>query len=551
MDRQQVQNAEIQAPDIFPSAAVAGPGETRLHGSAWLLATLSGVMQTLIFPLPSWTFLAWGAIAPLMVAVLRGRRAGPDWAPASVRQSFALGYLTGVIWSCGTCYWIFHVMNSYGGLSAPVAVGVLVLFCLALGLFMGLFAALLGTLAGPGRLNRKAVLLAPVLWVAVELFRGYAVDFPWNQLGTVLVNNIALSRLASVTGVYGLSFEILLINVAFAMAFLIPRRQGGLLLWVSLVVAGLLQAGVLFAPPPLNADRTARLVQANIPILEGNGWTRDYFQRTLASLSDLSIPRQGELVPGAPPPDLIVWPESPAPFFMTDPQFRQVAAEVAQSSHAALVAGSLGQPDANDPIGKLYNSAAVWGPDGTLKGRYDKVHLVPFGEYVPFQSLLSFASKLTREVGDFVPGTGRLPISVNGERLGIFICYEAVFPNDVRKFANNGAQVFVNISNDGWFGDTAAPVQHLNMARMRAVENHRWLLRDTNTGITAAIDPFGRVVMNARRGVQTYLDVPYTLDSATTFYTRHGDWFAYACAIITMVLLLGVLLRWRLPRVTS
>ena len=114
---------------------------------------------------------------------------------------------------------------------------------------------------------------------------------------------------------------------------------------------------------------------------------------------------------------------------------------------------------------------------------------------MPFQSLLSFASKLTREVGDFVPGTERLPISVDGERLGIFICYEAVFPNDVRKFAKNGAQVFVNISNDGWFGDTAAPVQHLNMARMRAVENHRWLLRDTNTGITAAIDPFGRVVM--------------------------------------------------------
>ncbi len=544
-----MQNTEIQILNPARSPAAAEIPGARLHRSAWLLAALSGILQVLIFPLPDLTFLAWAAIAPLMVAVLRARPAGLNWATATVRQSFALGYLAGVIWSFGTCYWIFHVMNSYGGLSTPVAAGVLLLFCLALGLFMGLFSALLGILAGPGRLGRKAVLFAPVLWVAVELFRGYAVDFPWNQLGTVLVDNIALSRLATVTGVYGLSFEILLINVVFAMAFLIPRRQGGFLLWASVFAAGLLQAGVLVAPVELPADRTARLIQSNVPILD-NGWTREYFQQTIASLSDLSIPRQGQLVPGQPPPDMIVWPESPAPFFMTDPQFLKAAGDVARASHAALVAGALGQPDASNP-GKLYNSAAVWGPDGTLKGRYDKVHLVPFGEYVPFQSLLSFASKLTREVGDFIPGSGRLPISVDGERLGIFICYEAVFPNDVRQFANNGAQVLVNISNDGWFGDTAAPVQHLNMARMRAVENHRWLLRDTNTGITAAIDPFGRVVARARRGVETDIDVPYTLGSQTTFYSRHGDWFAYLCAIITLALLVGVLLGKRLPRATS
>jgi apolipoprotein N-acyltransferase len=306
----------------------------------------------------------------------------------------------------------------------------------------------------------------------------------------------------------------------------------------------------LFAPLPLPADRTARLVQADVPILEANGWTREYFQETLASLANLSIPKPGELNPGEPRPDLIVWPESPAPFFLVDPQFRAAAGAVARAAGASLIAGSLGQPDPTD-TGKLYNSAALFGPDGELKARYDKVHLVPFGEYVPFQNILSFASKLTREVGDFLPGTERQPISIDGERLGIFICYESVFPNDVRQFANNGAQVFVNISNDGWFGDTAAPVQHLNMARMRAMENHRWLLRDTNTGITAVIDPYGRVVMSARRGVQTDIDVPYTLESQTTFYTRHGDWFAYACAIITLALLLVILRRNRLPRATS
>jgi apolipoprotein N-acyltransferase len=204
-----------------------------------------------------------------------------------------------------------------------------------------------------------------------------------------------------------------------------------------------------------------------------------------------------------------------------------------------VLVGSLGQPDPGDPIGKMFNSAALVGPQGNLQARYDKVHLVPFGEYVPFPTLLRFAGKLTREVGDFVPGKERLPLRVNGYALGAFICYEAVFPDDVRRFARAGAQVFVNISNDGWFGQTAAPLQHLTMARMRAVENRRWLLRATNTGITAAIDPYGRVLAQAQPGVRTAIDVPYHLESGTTFYTRHGDWFAYACAIISLALVLA------------
>ncbi|MGE0407260.1 MAG: apolipoprotein N-acyltransferase [Candidatus Korobacteraceae bacterium] len=505
-------------------------------------------MQVLIFPLPNWTFLAWAAIAPLMVAVLRARPAGKDWALASVRQSFALGYLAGVIWSFGTCYWIFNVMHNFGGLSAPVAAIVLVLFCLTLGLFLGMFAALLGALAGPGRLGRKAVLLSPVFWVAVELFRGYAVDFPWNPLGTVLVDNIPLSRLASATGVYGLSFEILLINVVFAIALLASRRQRVILLFAAVLASAMLQAGVLLEPPPLAADRTARLVQANVPILNSGGWTSERFQQTLTSLADLSVPRQGQMMPGEPLPGLIVWPESPAPFFLSDNEFLAAVGQVARTAKATVVVGSLGQPDPNDPVGKMFNSAAVVAPDGEVRARYDKVHLVPFGEYVPFQDLLSFAGKLTREVGDFVAGKQRAPVSVDGEHLGIFICYESVFPNDVRQFANNGAQVFVNISNDGWFGETAAPVQHLNMARMRAIENHRWLLRGTNTGITGVIDPYGRVLMTARRGVETSIDVPYTLVSQTTFYTRHGDWFAYGCAIISLALILLVVLRTRIRR---
>jgi apolipoprotein N-acyltransferase len=188
----------------------------------------------------------------------------------------------------------------------------------------------------------------------------------------------------------------------------------------------------------------------------------------------------------------------------------------------------------------IYNSAAVIAPDGAWAARYDKIHLVPFGEYVPFEKLFSFASGLTREIGTFARGQSRLPLQAGNTKIGTFICYESIFPDEVRQFAKNGAELFVNISNDGWYGEGGASWQHLNQARMRAVENNRWLLRDTNTGITAVIDPLGRVVAEAPRNQRTQLQAAYSLEEATTFYTRHGDWFPLACAIIT---LLGLLLR--------
>ncbi len=183
-------------------------------------------------------------------------------------------------------------------------------------------------------------------------------------------------------------------------------------------------------------------------------------------------------------------------------------------------------------------------PTGAWTERYDKIHLVPFGEYVPFEKMFSFASGLTRQIGTFARGKSREPLDVGDTKAGVFICYESIFPDEVRQFAKNGAEVFVNVSNDGWYGEGGAPRQHLNMARMRAVENNRWLLRDTNTGITAVIDPYGRVVAEAPRNQRTQLQAAYSLELSTTFYTRHGDWFPLVCAIIA---LLGVLLRYSEP----
>ncbi|MGB9105126.1 MAG: apolipoprotein N-acyltransferase, partial [Terriglobales bacterium] len=398
-----------------------------------------------------------------------------------------------------------------------------------------------------GPLREKALFLAPFLWVPLEIVRGFPFDFPWNPLGTVLVNNIPLTRIATATGVYGLSFEIVLVNTAFAAAFLVDSKRRKMVLLAAIVVAGLLQAGELVEPPRLAADRTARLVQADIPILNADQWTPQYFQSTLRELSDLSVPRRGELGPTEPAPDLVVWPESPAPFFTTSPEFRAAVSDVARRAHATMVVGTLGVPNTGQPASQLYNSAAVIAPNGDWIARYDKIHLVPFGEYVPFKRLLNFAGKLTREVGDFLPGESRQPLALGNYKMGVFICYEAVYPAEIREFANNGAQVFVNISDDAWFGQTAAPVQHLNQARMRAIENHRWLVRATDTGITVAIDPFGRVVAQAPRNVRTSLDVPYSVVSGTTFYTRHGNWFVWLCAIISLIALaVGVGLKARM-----
>jgi len=326
----------------------------------------------------------------------------------------------------------------------------------------------------------------------------------------------------------------MLVNAALAAAFLVPRDKRKRLLLATVAAALILQAGSLVPVPALPADRAAVLVQANVPILEGADWTKQYFNDTLRDLTEISLASSG-----SPRPDLIVWPENPAPFYSSDPLFRDAVSNLARQSNASLLAGSIGIRNAtatpNQPT-EIYNSASLVSPNGDWLSRYDKIHLVPFGEYVPFKQIFSFAGGLTKEVGDFSRGTSRAALDA-GTKLGVFICYESIFPDDIRQFANNGAQVLVNISNDGWYGDSGAYAQHLKQSRMRAVENNRWLLLDTNTGVTAAIDPNGRIVASVPRKIRTALRAPYALVNTTTFYTRHGDWFAYACAIISVVAL--------------
>lgn len=518
-----------------------------------MLAAFSGALQALCFPSPGLYFTCWFAIAPLLLAILGPlSRSGPQLVDEKGRplgilsgwQGFCLGYFSGVIWYAGTCFWIYHVLHTYGQMHPLEAGGMFVAFCLYLALYHGLFGALVARAAQGASGSKKAILLAPFLWVAVEMARTRVTGFPWDLLGTAQVNNIPLAQVARFTGVYGVSFGIMLVNTAFAASFLLPPHRRRTMLVAGVLAAAVLNLGVLVEPPPFATDHTARLVQQNIPIEKD--WNANDLSATLKELHALST------APGAKP-SLIVWPESPAPFFLNEPRFRLAVTTVAVESHAYVIAGALGTPAAEGAAQQsakrsFYNSAVLITPEGRWAARYDKVHLVPFGEYIPAQSVLVFLKGIAREVGEwgFTAGTERIVFELGnrdagGQRVGTFICYESIFPDDIRQFAANGAQVFVNISNDAWFGDYGMPGQHLNMVQMRAIENQRWVLRATNTGITAAIDPYGRVTQRAPRKQRVALDVAYALVTETTFYTRHGDWFGWLCVIIAGA---GVLVRW-------
>ncbi len=432
-------------------------------------------------------------MAPLIVAILRAR--APETLqlqldeqarllPATPWQGFVLGYLCGIVWFAGTCYWIFDTMHRYGGLPIPVAVLALILFCMYVGLYHGMFGLLLAWAAGSnvggsnvggsrvggqrtaasGASIRRTLVAAPFLWVAVELARTRITAFPWELLGYAQTGNFALTRIATFTGVYGLSFEIVLVNSVFAAAFLAAKKRRKALLVAACAAVVILQAGQWLAPPPVLADHTALLVQPDIPIQAGETWAKEYFQGTLRDLTAISLHPAGEKAGRRY--DFIVWPESPSPFYTNDPLFRDAVSELARQSGSWVVAGSIGiAPAMHAPMNdgressgfqssggessQIFNSAALVNPQGEWVGRYDKVHLVPFGEYLPFPQVFAFAGGLTKEVGEFQHGASRTPLDAGGERFGMFICYESIFPDEVRQGPLQGAQVLLNISNDG------------------------------------------------------------------------------------------------------
>lgn len=524
-----------------------------IPNKAWYLALLSGGLQVLAFPKINLFFLCWIALVPLLYALLRGPGGegavvdseGRSLRPFTLWQGFLLGWASGIVWYFGTCYWVYGVMTSFGGLNLLAVIPIMIAAALAYGLHHAVFGLLVVLMARRSSFgNRRPLFLAPFFWVAIELYRDRVTGFPWLPLGGAQVDNIPYARIAEVTGVYGLTFTVVLVNCAFVAGLLLMGRRRINLLISAVAAAIALQMGVFAKPEPFAASRQALLVQENVPVLDLVQWTPQYYDQTIGALALLSVEEQKKQ-PGRHNPGLIVWPESPAPFIISDPRLQYWLTEIARDTQSYMIVGATGvAPVANaadEP--NIYNSALVMDPQGRATGRYDKIHLVPYGEFVPFKDVLFFAKKLTREVGNFTPGTERRVFDLDGSRASVVICYESIFSNEVRQFTLNGAQVLINISNDGWYGETGADFQHLQMARMRAIENHRWLLIDSNSGITASIDPYGRIVTRAERNVRTALVAPYSPVSDITVYARYGDVFAWSCVVISI---LAVFLRWRI-----
>jgi apolipoprotein N-acyltransferase len=474
------------------------------------LAILSAALLVVIFPKFDLRFLAPVALTPLLIVLARTPNGG---------QRFIYGWGAGMIYWFSLCTWIQFVLEVHGGMGRWGGWGSFLLFCILKSLHLALFSYLAGPLLG----RPYALPAVAALWIGLERTHG-TFGFAWLALGNAGIDMSVPLRLAPFVGVYGLSFVFCMLSAAAALVILRRPR-------IYLAPLALLPLLYLLPAIPQGIPTTdeALVVQPNIdPEIE---WTPDLQTRAEEHLSLLS---------STFPAPLVIWPELPAPlYYYSDPVLHTEAAKIARD-HGYFLFDTVSFTEKHEPL----NSAVVLGPQGTEIGRYDQMFLVPFGEFTP--PLFSFVNRITHESGDFVPGDKITVTPAAGHRLGVFICYESAFPHLVRQFSKAGADVFVNLSNDGYFGHSEARQQHLLLVRMRAVENRRYIIRATNDGITAVLDPAGRIVKALPPYRELASLVRYGAVETTTFYARHGDWFAWGCLVVTCSLAARLL--WRANR---
>jgi apolipoprotein N-acyltransferase len=508
------------------------PGADTPPGLRLIAGAVSGAALSFSYTGSYPSIYSWVCVGILILSLFRVRRL----------VAFGCGFLHGLLFVLTSVPWIATVLAVHGGLSSAGGWGVLLLIAMAWGILTGSFAW------GVHRLSLQnfglACLGAPFLWVTFEFARAHLpeISFPWNLLGYPAAANLALVQLTTITGIFGLSFLVAAFNALLAWAcasnsLTLPRRIAAAAAATAVLVSVALTAPRLV--PQTQAHHFARAVQLNFPEVES--YPADWFHAHTADLDEIT---RISLAPSAVDPDLLVWPEAPAPFSFQDTQFAKIASTLAIRFGHPFLAGAVEWKPAVDPSdvtphGSLfpYNSALLFDGQGQRLFVYDKIHLVPFGEYEPFPLIHRVVTSMSSDVGGFHKGNrylvGQLP---RGNSFGVFICYEAIYPGEVRRFAAGGAQLLINISNDGWFGRSAAAEQHLRMARVRAVENRRWMVRATNNGFTVSVDPYGRISQPLPPDVRAAADLPYDFRTDQTIYTRFGDWFAWLCVLVSVIL---------------
>jgi apolipoprotein N-acyltransferase len=490
------------------------------------LSLASGILLILSFPNFDLEFLAWFALVPLFYSI-EGK---------GLSHGFKLGFLTGLISFLGIVYWIIVAVHSYGNVPLILSGLILLLLAVYLGLFIGAFTFLSRLIQI--RLGLQTILFTPLLWVALEFLRSFLLTgFPWANLGYSQYLNLPFIQMAEITGAYGLSFVIVLVNATLFCVLrhwskrTFPFKEAALTVVVLLgfLIYGYLKISIVDRQIIQNPPLSVGLVQGNID--QSIKWDESFQKETLKIYERLSFKvAQGK-------PDLIIWPETATPFFFQDAkEYQPFVLDIPKKTNAFLLFGA---PSYKVQKGKVnhYNSAYLVSPQGELVGKYDKIHLVPFGEYVPMQDLLFFIGSLGEGIGDFKSGREISNFSLPQGKFGVLICFEIIFPDLCRRFVKEGANFLVTITNDAWFGRTSAPYQQFSTAAFRAVENRVFVARAANTGITGFIDPKGKIVKQGGIFTEEAMNGMIRLSGQKTFYTLYGDIFAWGCSGFAVLLL--------------
>jgi apolipoprotein N-acyltransferase len=461
--------------------------------------------------------------------------------PMRTRRAFLLGLTTGMVYFTGTLYWITRVMAVYGGLPGPVAAvlnGALIAY---LALFPALFAVIMHR--GLSAFGAAALAAAPLVWVTAELGRTHVMSgFPWVLLGYSQAEVLPIAQLASLFGVYGVSALVAAVSAAAAHVAIADERRFRL---AAVVAAMLLVVGMWGGRRAATAEWTKLGEPVRVGLVQGNVDQAQKWDPARASFifqNYVNMTRQA-IGRGA---QLVLWPESSTPFRFEEAaghgETEQLRALAAQARVPILIGSD--EIETGVPT-RYYNSAFLIREDGTTGGVYRKMHLVPWGEYVPFKRWLFFVAPLVEAVSDFSPGTEPVVLPVGNHSISTAICYEIVYPNLVRQFVIGGSELLTTITNDAWFGATSAPYQHFAQASMRAVEGGRYLVRAANTGISGVVDPYGRVLERSTLNEPAVLVAEARYLRERTVYSRIGDVFAYASVAVSAALLVLARRRYR------
>lgn len=520
---------------VIVKPQVGAPEMSR--GLRFALAAASGILCMAAFPPWDVGPVAFVGLAPLFLAL--------EGAPP--RQAAWLGYTSGLCFYLGTIWWVINTMTTYGRMPLPLSLVALVLLCGILAGYTAAFTWLLS--AGRHRLRLSRGIVPPVaagVWTALEFLRTYLFSgFPWALFGYSQYQQPTIRLLASAFGVYGISALLILVNGTVAdvlvRAWRPPdkeRRWQGAWLPVGLTCLALIgtmgYARGIWRDPTGGPSVRVALLQGNID--QSLKWERSYQTATLDRYERLARRVVEEQ------PALIVWPETALPFFLR--REPELGPRVQRFIAGAGVPTLTGSPDLAED-GLLYNTAFFLGGDGEIRGRYSKRHLVPFGEYVPLQTIFFFLDKLVVGIGDFGRGRAATVFSLDGVRFSVMICYEVIFPGEVRDFVQGGAALLVNITNDAWFGRSGAPYQHLAMAAMRAVEHGTYLVRAANTGVSAVIAPTGDILAQTELFTEAVLLGTIRPRQGQTLYTRYGDILGWLCLVFLGAYCLAL---WRIRR---